>query len=519
MNTATLPRKERRRLERIETKAALRSLNDESEKREKTNLGWVIPMAAFLAVLVVSTVAASVFGSKYSASATETQIAQSGTALPQGECIVQVFVGSTPIKPEILGIAKSTADWHRGRVNSEETEMWVSPLQQFWVSNRNATVTASRLNPGDRLLKRDGTTLVCSGVLLRPIITDNEFVTNYQAIHGADASVPLGEPGMYLSKVTETFERETKEVYQIFYGGGIAPDNLSPLTLSSKELDARSREINNGGGGSVFVTGEHPYYVLNKSKFVPVKKLEPGDRFRDLEGTELVYHGRRLIRSNPGDPFKVYNIEVADNHTYFAGKESVWVHNICSEAVERYTSIFLMHRRTDSIDNALKKALELAVKSDKISTSEASVVARSLLLREGRSSLFDLFGLNPGTGINLATPSAPGGRSFVTYVFKNADDQVVYVGRASGQGNPAQVLQGRISKGHAHYNDQLVAEVVDVQKTKLANQGAEEFFIQGYRELGMPVTNIDEALSFANTDRTIKSITKLDSFFEELFAR
>ena len=221
----------------------------------------------------------------------------------------------------------------------------------------------------------------------------------------------------------------------------------------------------------------------------------------------------------PGDPFKVYNIEVADNHTYFAGKESVWVHNICSEAVERYTSIFLMHRRIDSIDDALKKALEVAVRSDNISTSEASVVARSLLLREGRSPLFDLFDLTPGAGIDLTVPSAPGGQSFVTYVFKNANDQVVYVGRASGQGNPAQVLQGRISRGHAHYNDQLVAEVVDVQKTKLASQGAEEFFIQGYRELGMPVTNIDEALSFANTDRIIKSITKLDSFFEELFAR
>ena len=344
-------------------------------------------------------------------------------------------------------------------------------------------------------------------------------IDSFQKIHGADASVPMGEPGMTLSKVTQTFQHDKDEVFQIYYGSGKPPQDLSTITLSRKALEEMSRQVNEGEGGSVFVTAEHPYYVLNKSKFVPVEELQVGDRFRDFEGKELVFHGKRLIRSMPGDPFKVYNIEVADNHTYFAGKESVWVHNICSEAVERYTSIFLMHRRIDSIDDALKKALEVAVRSDNISTSEASVVARSLLLREGRSPLFDLFDLTPGAGIDLTVPSAPGGQSFVTYVFKNANDQVVYVGRASGQGNPAQVLQGRISRGHAHYNDQLVAEVVDVQKTKLASQGAEEFFIQGYRELGMPVTNIDEALSFANTDRIIKSITKLDSFFEELFAR
>lgn len=515
MNTATLDRKERRRLERLERKKALREQKTAPSSPSSKKRGWGFGLFAFITVLAVSAVAASVFSSNRTNDAESVEVSRQ----LEGDYIVQVFLGSRPSNPEILQVARATADWHRGKMNEKETEMWVDPTQQFWVSNRNAMVTAAELQPGDRLLQHDRTERICTGVLLRPVVPGNDFVAAYKGIHGEDASVPLGEPGMYLSKVTETFEREVDEVYQIFYGSGELPADLSPVTLSSAELEARPRAINEGEGGSVFVTDEHPYYVLNKARFVPVKELEPGDRFRDFDGKELVYHGRRLIRSNPGDPFKVYNIEVADNHTYFAGKEAVWVHNICSEAVERYTSIFLTHRKADSIDDALKKTLEVAVYSDKISTSEASVVARSLLLREGRSPLFDLFDITPGTGIDLTTASAPGGRSFITYVFKNSDDQVVYVGRASGSGNPSQVLQGRISRGHAHYNDQLTTEVVDVQKTKLANQGAEEFFIQGYRELGAPVTNIDEALSFANTDRTIKSITKLDSFFEELFAR
>lgn len=512
MNTAALSRKERRRLERIERKEprqgrASAALPLESRSR------WRFPHILLFLLLVASVVTAVV------ASVRTFTTKEAPLTMPQGNNIVQIFLGVPPTQPEIMQVAKSTADWHDGKLNPAGTEMWVSPTQEFWIPSRNATVRAAHLQAGDRLHQQDGKVVTCTGVLIRPIVPDAEFAAAFQKIHGADASVPMGEPGMTLSKVTQTFQHDKDEVFQIYYGSGKPPQDLSTITLSRKALEEMSRQVNEGEGGSVFVTAEHPYYVLNKSKFVPVEELQVGDRFRDFEGKELVFHGKRLIRSMPGDPFKVYNIEVADNHTYFAGKESVWVHNICSEAVERYTSIFLMHRRIDSIDDALKKALEVAVRSDNISTSEASVVARSLLLREGRSPLFDLFDLTPGAGIDLTVPSAPGGQSFVTYVFKNANDQVVYVGRASGQGNPAQVLQGRISRGHAHYNDQLVAEVVDVQKTKLASQGAEEFFIQGYRELGMPVTNIDEALSFANTDRIIKSITKLDSFFEELFAR
>lgn len=367
MNTATLDRKERRRLERIERKEQLRARKNGEATPQKRSRNCVGILTATFAILFVGALAAAVVIPGQSTPADDAKAVSTKptpASAPRGDYIVQVFVGSPPNNPEITEVAKSTADWHRGKMNASGTEMWIAPTQQFWVSNRNQTVVAANLKPGDKLLQQDGTAQMCTGILLRPIVSDNDFIAAYQAIHGADASVPLGEPGMYVSTVTETFERETEELYQIFYGTGKLPDDLSPLTLSSAELEARSRAINEGEGGSAFVTDEHPYYVLNKAKFAPVKELERGDRFRDFDGNELVYHGRRLIRSNPGDPFKVYNIEVSDNHTYFAGKEAIWVHNLCSEGMQRMAAAFETLVTKKGINDAAEEILDL-VRNDR----------------------------------------------------------------------------------------------------------------------------------------------------------
>ncbi|KHL91219.1 hypothetical protein QW71_35940 [Paenibacillus sp. IHB B 3415] len=66
---------------------------------------------------------------------------------------------------------------------------------------------------------------------------------------------------------------------------------------------------------------------------------------------------------------------------------------------------------------------------------------------------------------------------------------------------------------------ELIPEIIDVQKSKLASQGAEEFFIQGFIEQGAKLTNIEQALSYYPKDRLAKSMNKLEAFFEELFTR
>jgi hypothetical protein len=86
-------------------------------------------------------------------------------------------------------------------------------------------------------------------------------------------------------------------------------------------------------------------------------------------------------------------------------------------------------------------------------------------------------------------------------------------------GNPAEVLAARLRKGHDHFSAGLTPEVIATQKSLMASQGAEEFFIQGFREQGARLTNIDEALSFDRASRQAKSVSKIDAFFEELLSR
>ena len=138
---------------------------------------------------------------------------------------------------------------------------------------------------------------------------------------------------------------------------------------------------------------------------------------------------------------------------------------------------------------------------------------------KGAGSLFEEFGVTPGRGLNLDVPSAPEGSSYITYSFKNSSNEVVYVGRASGPGTPRQVLAGRLSKGHDHFTEGLTPEVVDVQGSKLASQGAEEVFVQGYREQGAKLSNIDEALSYKNSERIQRSLNKIEAYIEDLERR
>jgi hypothetical protein len=57
---------------------------------------------------------------------------------------------------------------------------------------------------------------------------------------------------------------------------------------------------------------------------VEVRDLKVGDRVLLSDGKEVAISG---IKSYNVDATKVYNFEVADNHTYFVGEDGVLVHN------------------------------------------------------------------------------------------------------------------------------------------------------------------------------------------------
>jgi len=78
---------------------------------------------------------------------------------------------------------------------------------------------------------------------------------------------------------------------------------------------------------SIKTTVEHPFYVPAQNDFVPAGQIKAGDH--------LISHDGELVQvdavHSTAEVTTVYNLQVADHHTYFVGGTiwgwDVWVHN------------------------------------------------------------------------------------------------------------------------------------------------------------------------------------------------
>ena len=88
-------------------------------------------------------------------------------------------------------------------------------------------------------------------------------------------------------------------------------------------------------GRTIKVTAEHPFWVRGRG-WLMAKELLPGDLLRSHDGRWVALHFLR----DAGEVATVYNLSVADYHTYFVGDAawgwSVWSHNTkrCGDAAE-----------------------------------------------------------------------------------------------------------------------------------------------------------------------------------------
>ena len=82
------------------------------------------------------------------------------------------------------------------------------------------------------------------------------------------------------------------------------------------------------GGRTIRTTSEHPFYVRGKG-WTAAKELQGGDELRCHDGRWMAVESI----TPGGDPAAVYNLRVAEHHTYFVGSRawgfSVWAHNTC----------------------------------------------------------------------------------------------------------------------------------------------------------------------------------------------
>jgi len=100
-------------------------------------------------------------------------------------------------------------------------------------------------------------------------------------------------------------------------------------------------------------TGEHPFFVTNRSGFVRADELAVGDTLRLADGGPAEVTSLNIEEAVDGGPFTTYNFEVADFHTYFVGEAGVWVHN-ASTLCEKAFSIYNRQRKylTQSAESA-----------------------------------------------------------------------------------------------------------------------------------------------------------------------
>ena len=100
-----------------------------------------------------------------------------------------------------------------------------------------------------------------------------------------------------LKEVVQTFVNETKELVHVFVDGE-----------------------------EIVATPEHPFYVSQKG-WVSACELRVGDILVSVNGKYVIVE--KIQHEILEKPITVYNFEVEDFHTYYVGKNSILVHNVC----------------------------------------------------------------------------------------------------------------------------------------------------------------------------------------------
>ena len=94
------------------------------------------------------------------------------------------------------------------------------------------------------------------------------------------------------------------------------------------------KDVATGKTGTVNATANHPFYVKNRSTFIPIEKVTDSDNLITETGqsVKLTCSGSRKdhcgVAYGDGQPQPVYNLQIAHRHTYFVGKNyKILVHN------------------------------------------------------------------------------------------------------------------------------------------------------------------------------------------------
>jgi hypothetical protein len=148
-------------------------------------------------------------------------------------------------------------------------------------------------------------------------------------------AIPAG-PGQV---ITATFKHASADVvdlvlsdYPVNSPG--TPDDVA-FSSSPSAISPSTSAANPSTPETIGVTGNHPFWSLDRLEFVQVGELAIGERLQTLSG-DTKWVQQKLPR--PG-PEPVYNLEVHAEHVYYVGTDGVLAHNAGKEYGGRYADV------------------------------------------------------------------------------------------------------------------------------------------------------------------------------------
>lgn len=183
----------------------------------------------------------------------------------------------------------------------------------------------------------------------------------------------------------------------------------------------RLRYINEQGKTEQLgVTQEHPFYVKGRG-WVAAGELKPGDflESRDDSVLTVVSLKKYKVRHN------TYNFEVADYHTYFAGKLGALVHNSdpCSYVYGSLNSKGIMQYIGITNDVMRRAAEHLRLKNITIEAFESLGKLTRADARAVEQVLIERFGLKSkgGTLLNKNNSMSPTNKKYEAYIKRGTE--------------------------------------------------------------------------------------------------
>ena len=175
--------------------------------------------------------------------------------------------------------------------------------------------------------------------LLRP----NDFVQKNNLVAGDHARLNRLESGMpdILVNITAVHSLYKDSECVKWAGSGRSRPVIGIYSYQTDEVQQFIFKDKNGLVTTINSTPNHPFYVAGLNRYLPINQIIPSMKLLDKEGRPVFLSGSREVENHYGISghtkkiFTVHNIEIYQQHHYFAGKAGILVHNTCGKELDK----------------------------------------------------------------------------------------------------------------------------------------------------------------------------------------